>query len=240
MAREATPTLGDVFGEPETRRTLSAIVSARLRDLIVTGQLEAGTPLPLRELASRLGVSVMPVREALRNLESEGLVVVEPHRGASVARLSVDDVEELYALRGALEGLAARLAAPRLTARDQEALAKLFARLERDEASGDLNGFVKDDRAFHIRLYETAGRPRLVEHIQDLQSSSARALPLVFRAWQPLRVALDDHRPILAAIKAGEPALVEARTREHLEQAAQRVMAILRTPGGLEPPAPAR
>ena len=236
MAREPTPTLGDVFGEPETRRTLGGTVTSRLRDLIVTGQLEAGTQLPLRELAARLGVSVMPVREALRSLESEGLVVVEPHRGASVARLSVEDVEELYALRGALEGLAARLAAPRLTVADQNALSKLFARMERDEAQGDLNGFVRDDRAFHIRLYEAAGRPRLVEHIQDLQSSSARALPLVFRAWQPLRVALDDHRPILAAINAGDSALVESRTREHLEQAAQRVMAILRSAEGLDRP----
>lgn len=223
------PTLDDVFGKPETRRTLSSTVASRLRDLIVTGQLKAGTPLRLKELAARLGVSMMPVREALRYLESEGLVVMEPHRGASVARLSMDDVEELYAVRGALEGLAARLAAPKLTAFDQEALVKAFARMERDEAQGDLNGFVTDDREFHMRLYEAAGRPRLVEHIREMQSSSARALPLVFRAWQPLRVALEDHRPILEAVQAGDSALVEARTREHLEQAAERVLAILRS-----------
>jgi len=222
------PRLADLLGEPETRQTMSSNVAARLRDLIVTGKLEAGTVLPLRELASSLGVSVMPVREALRYLESDGLVTVDSNRHASVATLSADDVEELYAIRGALEGLAARLGTVQLAADGQEDLSRMFAEMEDDVARGDVDAFVRHDRAFHIRLYESAGRPRLVDRIQSLQASSARALPLVFRAWQ-LQVALDDHRPILAAIRAGDPALVETRTREHLDQAADRVITILRT-----------
>ena len=100
--------LDEAFGEPEERPTIADSVAGRLRELILTGKLPPGTPLRLSQVAARMGVSVMPIREAIRILESERLVTIEPRRGAVVATLSIEDIEELYAVRAALEALAAK------------------------------------------------------------------------------------------------------------------------------------
>ncbi len=119
-----------IIGGPADARTLAATVGQRLRSLILEGQLLPGTVLRLAPLAASLGVSVMPVREALRQLEAEGLVVVAPRRGATVAELSVEDVEEIYTLRIALESLCAGRAAERLTDADLVGLERRFAEME--------------------------------------------------------------------------------------------------------------
>ena len=90
------------------RETMTEAAAGILRGLILSGKLPPGTPLRLNQLASRLGMSVMPVREALRALEAERLVTFRAHHGATVTELSAEDVEEAYAVREALEGLAAR------------------------------------------------------------------------------------------------------------------------------------
>ena len=109
--REDTTDLDAVLSEPEDRHTLAESITGRLRQLILDGQLRPGQALRPADLAPRLGVSAMPVREALRILDAEGLVTFKPRIGARVAEIREEDVEELYLIRGALEGLAARLAA---------------------------------------------------------------------------------------------------------------------------------
>ena len=129
--------LDEAFGEPEDRPTIAESVAARLRELILTGKLPPGTPLRLTQVATRMGVSVMPIREAIRILEAERLVTIEPRRGAAVAHLSIDDIEELYAVRAALEGLAAKHGARAIGARDVKAMRTEFNAMTRASEAGD-------------------------------------------------------------------------------------------------------
>jgi DNA-binding GntR family transcriptional regulator len=216
--------LEEIIGGPAYAQTLSATVGERLRNLILGGQLVPGTTLRLSPLAASLGVSVMPVREALRRLEAEGLVVLTPRRGATVAELSVEDAEEIYALRVALESLCAGRAAERLTDADLAELERLFERMEVAERAADLAAFIEADHAFHSYLYAVSGRIRLTHMISALQDRSQRYLPSLYEAWQMVEDPLDAHRPLLAAIQARDSARVEALTREHMKQAADRLL----------------
>ena len=150
--------LDEAFGSPggASRRSPSRS-PAQLRELILTGKLPPGTPLRLSKVAGRMGVSVMPVREAIRILEAERLVTVEPRRGASVARLSIDDIEELYAVRSALEGLAARHGTRHITARGIRTMRTEFAAMTRASDAGDRARSWRHDRRFHAILYVASG-----------------------------------------------------------------------------------
>lgn len=220
--------LADILGAPHDTRTMAETVAQRLRELIINGQLPPGTPLRLDPLAKQLGVSIMPVREAFRLLETERLVVVTPRRRAVVAELSIDDIEETYAVRVALEGLAARHATERLTATDVTDIDDLFARMAEARDSNDLEAFIAADREFHMRLYSASGRDNLVRTISELERRSRRYASYVYASWQPLDIALRAHRPLLEAIEAGDPELVEERTREHMSAAAARLLVAAR------------
>jgi DNA-binding GntR family transcriptional regulator len=220
--------LADIPGGLHDTRTLAETVAERLRDLIISGQLQPGTSLRLAPLAEQLGVSIMPVREAFRLLETERLVVVTPRRKTVVAELSVDDIEETYAVRVALEGLAARHATERLTAVDIADIDTLFARMAEACDANDLQAFIAADREFHRRLYAASGRDNLVRTIAELENRSRRYASYVYSAWQPLDIALRAHQPLVDAIEAGDPALVEGRTREHITAAGARLLASVR------------
>jgi DNA-binding GntR family transcriptional regulator len=217
--------LADIIGGPADTPTLAETVAERLRELIITGQLQPGAELRLAPLAKQLGVSIMPVREAIRLLESERLVVVRPRRRAVVAELSTEDIEETYAVRVALEGLAARHATERLTAADLAEIESRFKDMTRAMNDGDLNSFIAADRDFHMRLYATSRRERLIQTIADLERQSQRYASYVYSSWQPLDIALRAHQPLLDAIEAGDPALVEQRTIEHMSSASARLLA---------------
>jgi DNA-binding GntR family transcriptional regulator len=220
--------LADILGEPPETRTLAETVAERLRDLIIRGDFPPGTPLRLAPLAEQLGVSIMPVREAFRLLETERLVIVTPRKRAVVAPLSIDDIEELYAVRVALEGLAARHASERLTAADMKDIDELFARMAEARDTNDRGAFIAADRAFHMRLYSASGRENLVRTISELEGRSRRYGAYVYSAWQALDIALRAHQPLLDAIEAGDPTLVEERTREHMSAAGARLLASVR------------
>jgi DNA-binding GntR family transcriptional regulator len=223
-----TDPLDDLSDLPAAARTLSITVADRVRRLIVANRLRPGDPLRLAAIAERLGVSVQPVREAVRLLAAEGLVVIEPHRGAYVAKLSIEDVEELYAVRVALEGLMTRVATERLTDDDLAGLDTCFQAMQRTERADDRPGFIAADRAFHERLYRAGHRPRLLARILDLWDASTRARPVVYESWTTLEDAVRDHEPLFRAIVARDAAAAEAATKAHLEGAACRVLAALR------------
>jgi DNA-binding GntR family transcriptional regulator len=226
-----TDALEDLLGAPDLPPTLAESVAIRLRALILDGTLPPGTPLRLAPLAERLGVSVMPVRDALRLLEADRLVVVTPRRGSVVSPLSIEDAEEIYAVRVALESLCARHAAERLTDVDVAVLEARFADMEEAERRGDLRAFIEADHLFHDTLYRLAGRARLVAQIEDLTERSSRYLPYLYRAWQMAEDPLDAHRPLLEAVRARDAVLVGNLTREHMEAAASRLLAAIRSDG---------
>jgi DNA-binding GntR family transcriptional regulator len=207
-----------------TRETMTGSAAGVLRGLILSGKLPPGTPLRLNQLAARLGMSIMPVREALRALEAERLVTFRPHRGAVVADISPEDVEEAYEIRAALEGLAARDGVRRLTADDLARIRGYFAQMEEAAEAGDRDGLVACDQEFHRALFAAGRRPERTRRIIELWESTRRAVPLTYRAYDPLDVAIDAHRPILAAIESGDARAAERLSRRHTKQAATRVL----------------
>jgi len=217
--------LDDAFGSPGDHPTIAGSVANQLRELILTGKLPPGTPLRLSKVATRMGVSVMPVREAIRILEAERLVTVEPRRGASVAHLSIDDIEELYAVRSALEGLAARHGTTQISAKGLKAMRTELAAMAKASDAGDRGGFLAHDRKFHDALYQASGRPRLVARIDELLESGRRIVdPYVYRPWYPLKVTTEAHRPILEAVEARDAVLAEALIRDNIAKAGERAI----------------
>src|SRR6478735_9505873 len=149
--REDTAHLDEILSAPEDRHTLAESITGRLRQLILDGRLRPGQALRPADLAPRLGVSAMPIREALRILEAEGLVTFKPRIGARVAEIREEDVEELYLVRGALEGLAARLAATNVTDADLAGLHEAFDEMTAARARNDFDTFSQYDKEFHRR-----------------------------------------------------------------------------------------
>ena len=199
--------------------TAQELVLASVRDAILSGVLDPGARLRQEELAELFGTSRIPVREALRALEYEGLVRSEPHRGFTVTSLDADDVEEVYDLRIVLESHAIRLAIPLLTDEDLVELEALYAEMTSAQ-SADAQLAARE--RFYLRLYSVSGRPRLVGLIARLRQEVARALrmptlqhaPSIHEAFfQAIRTADADRA---AATLAGHyrriPVLIRRRT----------------------------
>ena len=188
------------------------LVAALIRELIITGELVAGEQLRQRDLAERFGVSQTPVREAMRRLESEGLVVSDTHRGFTVAVPEDGPVEENFQIRAALESLGASLAARRI---DAEGIARLQALNDRMRA-GDDASYADLNRKFHFTVYEYAGSPLLLPLMRLLWASLQGGPPVPRTHAESAR----QHDAILGALKAGDAAGASARTYEHIMSAA--------------------
>lgn len=199
------------------RLTAAERVAAELRGAIVAGTHPAGTPIRQEELANTYNVSRMPVREALQQLEREGLVVIYPGRGAFVNRPTPDDIREIYDIRLLLERDALQRALPNMTRGSlghAEDLLEQMAQVEDEMEFGRLDG------EFHATLYRPSGREKLLSLISNLRNQATQAYYLIAPLASFRQAAIDEHRQILQACQAkdNERAL-EALTR-HLESSA--------------------
>jgi DNA-binding GntR family transcriptional regulator len=195
-------------------------VRAAIRDAIASGTLKPGDQLVEDRIARDLGVSRSPVREALRQLEQHGLVVSIPNRGSFVAALTPEDVEEVTLLRGALEGLAARLAADRMGRRDLRTLEEIVDRMGHltGRSADEERGFVEADAEFHEALVRFAGHRRL----QQLWSVLDPFIWLLAVRDPANKADLDraaiaaEHRELLDALAAGEPERAQQALWHHI------------------------
>ena len=201
------------------RRKLATheMVAEVLREAIATGHLKASQPLPQDEIASQLHVSHIPVREALRQLQSEGLVTYQPNRGATVSALSPGEIREIYDIRVILETAAVRRAATALTAQKLDQAERM---LDLAEADQDGAAWGSHDVEFHQLVYDLDHRPHMRELIDGL-------LRRVDRYWliQGLmlrhRATFDrEHRALLAALRAQDGARAAVILEAHLAGAA--------------------
>lgn len=200
----------------EQNVTAQELVLESVRQAILAGVLEPGARLRQEELADLFGTSRIPVREALRALEYEGLVSSEPHRGFTVTALDADDVEEVYDLRIILEGHAVRLAVPLLTDEDLEDLEVLFQRMQ--SASTPDEQLATRER-FYVRLYSVCGRPRLVGLIMRLRQEVARVL-----RWATIQHSRSIHEHFYEAVTTGDA----ERAVSHLAGHYRRVAVLIR------------
>jgi DNA-binding GntR family transcriptional regulator len=200
--------------EPPGYVSKTDMVAALIRQLIITGELPAGGQLRQRDLAQRFHVSQTPVREALRRLESEGLVVGDTHRGFTVVEPDDGPVEENFQIRAALESLGASLAARKIDADGIEALRGLNDQM-RALASGDPR-YPDLNRDFHFTVYEHAGSPLLLS-LMRLLWASLHGGPKVSRTHAE---SARQHDAIIDALSAGDADAAAARTYQHIMSAA--------------------
>lgn len=202
-------------GFSATRQTTHEYVRGVLRRAILNGELASGSRLVQAELAAMLEVSTTPVREALRDLATEGLVQFDPHRGAIVSELSSEDVHDIYAIRSVLEPVAMRQAVPTVSDALLERLRRLHQRMLDEPHSAE---WVDRNRVFHMAIYETAASPRLAAIIRNLQDASVMYIGASLVSNPGLRAeANHGHADILEALERRDvEAAVKALT-EHLK-----------------------
>lgn len=202
------------------RRNTPDLIVDVLREAIGRGVLRPGQALSQAELSSAFGVSTIPVREALRRLEADGLVVVRHNRGAFVAELTPADVRELYEIRTPLEVQALRLALPNFSGVDIRAALDVLDRLDLVD---DGERWTVLDREFHLTLYRPCGRPRLLELIGRLRTNTElyhSALNSVVAVYPHCQAA---HRAIVDACAAGQREQALALLAEHLDEGGERL-----------------
>jgi DNA-binding GntR family transcriptional regulator len=185
-----------------------------IRRRILTGAMGPGERINPAEIADALLVSRMPVREALRHLDAEGLVVMRPNRGASVIDLTPAEVEEYFQIRAALEGLAVGLAVPHLTDDDIEHL--VLAKEQMDRSKPEPSQWLERHRRFHFALHRKCGRPRLIREIgrvTDLLTpiAAAQYISNGFHSFQE-----HDHSYILRNMQARDAVAAEDEVRNHI------------------------
>ena len=178
------------------RRTTADAVAQMLRNEIQRGQLPPGTRLRQNDVAHRFGVSTTPVREALALLQADGLVRIDPHRGAIVFHPTIADLRESYEIRQALETLAVSKAIPRLSQELIDDLQKLIDRMRKEKNEVR---WVELNNEFHLRLYQASRMLRLCSMISNLRDSSSTYIHMFAAQDLPEHRADDDHQEILDA-----------------------------------------
>lgn len=228
MKQDALQVVGQVV-------TLRTVLEDRLRNAILTGRFAPGQRLPERELCELTGASRASVREALRQLSAEGLVLIQPHRGPSVAAISEKDARELYSLRGVLMGFAARLCAE---ARPEAALAALRAATEalaQAAEADDVRAIVQAGDAFHAAIAAGSGHAVLRQTLGTLHNRIALLRNMAMARPARVRQGLAAYRAIVAAIEAGEAARAEALSIRHCEAGWDTARHLLAAPAAKAP-----
>jgi DNA-binding GntR family transcriptional regulator len=192
----------------------------RLREAIILGELRPGAPLRLEDLARSLGMSISPIREAVRQLEALGLAEHVPHHGAKVTGLDVEELRELFSVRLALETLALRRAAELFGAADEEAARSHLADFDTARRGGDVRSSVRAHTAFHFALYEAARSAWLLRLIRPAWDSCERYRPVLLGEKGDLQAR---HRQLdtdlLESCAAHDPVRAAGALRDHLELA---------------------
>ena len=201
--------------------SLTEMAAARLRDMILTGQLAPGERLVEERLTEHLGISRPPLREAMRLVQQEGLIVTRPRHGSAVATLTDQDVYEILTLRSALERLAVELGVPVRLPERLENCRRALAEMERCAAAEDRSSLVQAGYAFHAAIVGLPGHRRLEETYgwvrQQLLLCMARNLHTREHFYENLEQHVARHRYLLDLIEAGDPQAVLAELAVHGE-----------------------
>jgi len=213
---------------------MQEIAHDAIRDGILTGRHAPGQRLIADDLAKELGVSRMPVREALHRLEVAGLVTIAPHRGAVVSELSETECIEIYHVRAVLDGLATRLATPNLSEPDHARLTALLAEMEAGVEAKDPQRVLNVNREFHTLIWIAARAPRLRDLLENLYDASQRFRNMSVLIPGRLDQITHEHRLIVEALARGDAAAAERYANEHHEGTARRLLAAM--DGQREPP----
>lgn len=222
MERRLQPVIFDGY------KPLREIVFESIREAILNGVFEPGERLMEIQLAEELGVSRTPVREAIRILELENFVIMVPRKGAYVAGVSSKDVAEVFEIRSALEGLAASLAAERITDGELEQMEQALLYRAQEEQT-ELEQSVKSDTDFHALVYRASRNERLILILANLREQIQRFRTTSLSVPGRMKVAIDEHRAILEALRNHDSETAQALTIAHIETAENVMFGTLNT-----------
>ncbi|NLY55128.1 MAG: GntR family transcriptional regulator [Firmicutes bacterium] len=209
-------------------KPLRELVFEVLREAIITGKLRPGERLMEVQLAEELGVSRTPVREAIRKLELEGLVLMIPRRGAYVAEISMKDIADVFEIRAALEGLAAQLAAERCTPEEIENLERSLVQINVSAERGDIHAGIEYDTTFHDQLVAASHNNRLIQMVANLREQVQRFRSTSLAHPGRMKVAWEEHKKIVEAIAQGDGELARQLAHEHIANAEKSLMDAIR------------
>ncbi len=213
--------------------TKQMVVYESLRAEILGGMLPPGATLVIDALAKRFHVSIIPVREALRQLQAERLVEIRPHTGVRVTEVDASSLGEIFAMLGALEGLSAVHALEHFDAGGIAEMEGLLQRLETSARQGDRAGFEAANRDFHLLPCRVAGFRRVEESLRGVLTEWERLHRSTFPRAQPpdMVAANQDHRAIWEAIRRKDAAQVTSLLERHNETAAEHYLRLFRARG---------
>jgi DNA-binding GntR family transcriptional regulator len=220
---------------PLDHRTMLETVVSRLRKFILTGHLRPGERLIQDDLAERFGISRTPIREALRELASEGLVTISPYKGASVARLVPEELEAVYHVRIALESYAARLAVRNLTDDEMKRLEVSLDAMRQAFAQHQLDQLVKVNQEFYLQLFRATRQPRLYDLIANYRDLSSHYRRLFMHQEQLSAGIIAHHEALFKAIEQRDEDRTELLVRSGLEETVAGLTSLLKV---TEPEAP--
>ncbi len=214
------------------RQSLHDELVQRLRDLIVQGDLAAGERVAEKALCERFGVSRTPLREALKVLASEGLVVLAPNRGATIAVLTIDDIDEVFPVMAALEALAGKLACERITEDEIAEIRAMHYQMLLHHRRNELAPYFRLNQAIHDAILLAARNGTLATMNRSLTGRIRRARYMANMSQSRWDQAVAEHEEILAALSAREGEKLGRILRRHLENKAQVVKESLSTRDG--------
>lgn len=208
----------------QQQRSTPDLIADALREAIVRGIFQEGQSLRQDEIATQFGVSRIPVREALRQLEAEGLVTLHLNRGAMVSALSPAEAQEIFEIRSALEVKAIQLAIPKLTASDLEKASEILVQTDQVTDAGML---AKLNWEFHATLYVTAERPRLLTIIKTLHLNVDRYVRLQMSQMDYLERSQKEHYQLLEACQQHDTKAAVRLLKRHIDTAGEQLVAYL-------------
>ena len=209
------------------RVTVADATTDQLRRLIISGALADGTPLRQDALAEELGVSRIPVREALSRLEAEGLAASFPHRGYVVTALSRDEIVELFDLRSLLEPELVRAAIPNMTTADLDHAVAVLATYNAGLDGTEVHSWGEQNTLYHMAVYRPSGRRRTLEIVRGLLVNTDRYTRLVLTLGTGVEQAKEDHEGLLDLCRKRSINQAVALTRDHIQRARADLLELL-------------
>lgn len=196
---------------------LRDVVFKTLRQAILKGELEPGERLMEIQLADRLGVSRTPIREAIRKLELEGLVLMIPRKGAEVAKISEKSLRDVLEIRRALDALAIELCIERMTEDDIKALSEAQEEFRKSVEGNEAMVIAESDERFHDVIYNSTNNPRLVQMLNNLREQMYRYRLEYIKDAEKRQILVSEHDQILKAIRERNVAEAKAAIRQHVD-----------------------
>ncbi|MBW2057150.1 MAG: GntR family transcriptional regulator [Deltaproteobacteria bacterium] len=212
--------------QKQQRTTLMEIALKEIRSAIHSGKLKPGDRIVEAELAKEMGISRFAIREAIRCLDKEGIVMTTPFKGSYVSRFDLKDLEELYSLRSALEELAVRILMEKLAPRHIQKLESVLKAMDR-VAAKQKGGVFSEDMRFHRTICELSGHRRLLEMWLTLQDQVRVFIAMEEASYQERDRLLKVHYPVMEAIKSSDSPRAERCIREHIGDALEVIKGVL-------------